>query len=237
MYVYSNYANTDHVESLSSVSNRNISFNKGWQKSLVAKNFDYFETINSPKKKNFDLSVLKDFVIKILGKNKKAIQEGTITVNSLLIACFLGFQSEKDFFAEIGQHEINGDYVAPNQSVIARIVSDLERKKVINPEAPYDSPRFYNGLLSDTAYEDILQKVKDAPSYVLNDMEKKSIINSLAKSNYHNEDIIWGNDVSFRGNTSEDPTDTVNDTDVDVDNVDDDGSILYAILDFFDDLF
>ena len=76
---------------------------------------------------------------------------------------------------------------------------------------------------------DIVEKVKNAPTYILNNNEKKDILNKLAQSNYHNEDIIYGS-LNFQGHTDS----TLDNTDLAPEH---DESLLDAFLDFLDDLF
>ena len=150
-------------------------------------------------------------------------------VESALVAFFMGLQNEKDFFKEIAEKKLNNEFILSNQLNNADILIKLESKGVIKEQAPWESPRFNNGILTGKAYRDIVEDVKNAPKYLLNNDEKKDILNSLARSNYHNEDIIYGS-LNFQGHTNSalDSTDSATEHD---------GSLLDAILDFLDDLF
>lgn len=180
----------------------------------------------------------KNFIKSIINKiniNPKQLP----VVESALLAYFIGLQKESDFYKEITERDLKNEYVTSGQKKTASILQELEAKQVIKPEQAYESPRFYNGVLTDNAYNDIIQKVKDAPAYLLNDYQKKEIINSLASSNYHSEDIILSN-VHFKGNidrTSSNVNIDNMDSREDITDIDDDGSILDAVLDFLDDLF
>jgi len=98
--------------------------------------------------------------------------------------------------------------------------------KVIKPEAPWESPRLVNGKLTDGAYKDIIEKIKTAPSYNLSNYDKKDLINTLARSNYHTEDIIYG--LNFQGSELKGSSETISEHS---------DSIIDGILDFLDDLF
>ncbi len=189
------------------------------------------------KKTSLGFSSLRRIVKNIVDKlsfTKKQLP----VVETALVAYFMGLQRESDFFKEMTERSLKNEYITPGQKTTARILQELENKKVIQTERAWDAPRFDDGILTDRAYHDIIQKVKSAPPYLLNDVQKKEIINSLASSNYHSEDIILSN-ISFKGNI-DDTTASVNTEDVasadDVADIDD-GGILDAILDFLDDLF
>lgn len=174
------------------------------------------------EKKYFNIT---DFIRKFCNKFKR--QENIPEVKEALLAFFNGLQTEKEFFKELAEKKVNGDYIMSNQQNIANIITRLENKGVIKGEAPWESPRFYNGVLRDDAYKNIRESVEAAPSYKLSNIEKKDILNSLAKNNYHNEDIIY--DFTFKGQDESSDIPDVND--------DADESILDDILDFLDDLF
>ena len=195
-------------------------------------------TATLSKKISFGLSSLRKIVKDII--NKLSFTKKQLPVmETALVAYFLGVQREDDFFKEMTERSLKNEYITPGQKTTARILQELENKKVIQAERAWDAPRFDDGILTDRAYHDIIQKVKNVPSYLLNDVQKKEIINSLASSNYHSEDIILSN-ISFKGNIDETMTSINIEDEVGVDDVaeiDDDEGILDAILDFLDDLF
>ena len=216
--------------------NRDLTF-RGQFKPALQQCFDLFKKGNQkctsiPGK--YNIKVLLNKVMQILKPSEKELP----VVSSAMVLFFMGLQIEDEFKKELMERTLKNEYISPNSSNIAKVLTELENKRIIKPEYPYDAPRFCNGILTQNAYDDIIEKVKGAPSYLLNDMQKRDIINSLAKSNYHSEDIIYS-DVSFGGIN--------NDVDVDVDeisglddvgaDIDDDGGIIDAILDFLDDLF
>ena len=114
----------------------------------------------------------------------------------------------------------------------AEVIQKLENLKVIKPQLPWEPPRFKDGILIDKEYESIVAQVKSAPSYILSDPAKKDILNKLAKSNYHENDIILI-DVSFRGQ------DTKFENSNNTSSFDDDDKegLWDKLLDFLDDLF
>ena len=180
-------------------------------------------------KQSYDLENLIKKIISKLSRTKSLKKQNLPIVENAIIAFFKGLQDEKDFFKEIAEKKLNNEFILSKQLNNADILIKLESKRVIKEQAPWEAPRFNNGILTNRAYSDIVEKVKNAPTYILNNNEKKDILNKLAQSNYHNEDIIYGS-LNFQGHTDS----TLDNTDLAPEH---DESLLDAFLDFLDDLF
>jgi len=171
-----------------------------------------------------NIQKIKSFILSIFKKRSNPIE--IPMVEEALTAFFLGLQREKDFFEELARKKANHEYISTNEQNNANILQKLEQMKVIKPEAPWESPRLVNGKLTDGAYKDIIEKIKTAPSYNLSNYDKKDLINTLARSNYHTEDIIYG--LNFQGSELKGSSETISEHS---------DSIIDGILDFLDDLF
>lgn len=214
--------------------NRNLTF-RGQFKPVLKQYFDLFKKESQKHAsitEKYNIKVLLNKVMQILKPSEKELP----VVSSAMVLFFMGLQKEEEFKKELIERTLKNEYISPNISNIAKVLTELENKRIIKPEYPYDPPRFHNGILTEGAYRDIIEKVKGAPSYLLNDMQKRDIINSLAKSNYHSEDIIYS-DVSFGGINNDSDIDEISGLDDVGADIDDDGGIIDAILDFLDDLF
>ena len=91
-------------------------------------------------------------------------------------------QNESDFKTDILKKTVNNQYVFPKEQKTLDIIEALEKKKIITQQAPWESPRFNNGVLNDNAYKDIVDKI--AATDTLSTYEKNKYINQLAQANY-----------------------------------------------------
>ena len=184
----------------------------------------------SLEKQSFNLNNFINKIISKLSRTKSLKKQEIPVVESAIVAFFTGLQDESDFFKEIAEKRLSGEYIMNNQLKNADILATLESKRVIKEQASWEAPRFNNGVLTDTAYNDIVDKVKKAPSYILSNNDKKEILNELARNNYHSEDIIYSS-LNFQGHSD---NSTLDNTDL---TPEQDESLWDAFLDFLDDLF
>lgn len=173
-------------------------------------------------------SSLFNLLNKILNFCKSREKKLPIIDKAYLSNILSGLQNENEFYADVAKHNIKGNYVSSDTRTIAEVIKKLESKNVIEAQKSWESPRFLNGTLVDSHYEDIIAKIKAAPNYILNNYEKKDFINTLARSTHHNDDIIFG-EITFKGDDA--ITEHVDSATEHCD------SILDTILDFLDDLF
>ena len=230
MYIYSN-SNilSSHQNFQKDVTRqKNISFNgKLYLNKIpdkIVKTSETKELLSSIK------GLFKD--VKLNYKRKFTEKSEVPSVKEPIVAFFEGLQNEADFLKEVANKKLNNEYVNYRQLVNAEVIQKLENLKVIKPQLPWEPPRFKDGVLMDKEYENIVAKVKSAPLSILSDPEKKDILNKLAKSNFHENDIILGN-VSFHGQGPK----FENSSSSSLLDYDDKDGLLDKLLDFLDDLF
>lgn len=91
-------------------------------------------------------------------------------------------QKESDFKNFIEEKILNNKYIFPEQKSTYDIITFLEKKKIILPEElTSESPRFNNNILTDDAYEKIVDKIADTNT--LTNAQKKTYIDKLANNN------------------------------------------------------
>ena len=197
---------------------------KGISCRLIKQEIDTFVLLNKGKAETVNIKNAADNILQKIGlKRDLSVPE---VKNKLIAEVFEGLQNEKDFFNDYAKSGYKSQNIRNN----AKLISSLEDKKIIKEQMPWESPRFENGQLSDSAYKDIRQKIIDAPSWKMSDYEKKEALNSLARDNGHSGDIIYGN-PSFYGQSVEHSNIS--------EYVDEDTheGFLETILDILDDLF
>lgn len=196
----------------------------------------YQKTTQNIDKTALNLKPILNRILNLFKKSKNIPQ-----TQKAILLYFSGLQTKKEFFEEYYKKVANGEYIDSNITNTANLVKSLDSNSVTKSwEFPDYKVMFNSGTLTEAAYQELRQKIKDAPYYKLSDIQKRDILNALARNNYHSGDISY--DLNFKGTSSpiaeniEDVEDTEN-TDIVEEIVDKCHDILDTILEFLDDLF
>lgn len=140
--------------------------------------------------KVFALNVLKKPTNTILRSPlKKAVNIKTkLPIVKTPLVSYL-IQREDEFMNQIASKLENNQYVISENKITFDIINELESKRIILPEKPWDPPRFVSGALTDSAYNEIVGKISS--SRLLTDYQKQQYIQKLATNNYKS--------LSFKG--------------------------------------
>lgn len=133
-------------------------------------------------------------ILPICSKKNIYYNKNLLPISKSPILCYM-LRNENEVREGFSKSIINNEYVAPELKNNLSILSELERKKIIQPQQPYEPPRFVDNYLTDGAYNDIVQKVKG--SSILTSYQKDLYLNKLAVNNYKQ------NSTSFKGTEEE----------------------------------
>ena len=90
-------------------------------------------------------------------------------------------RNENDAKKSILNDALNNRYILPNEKTNMKVISELEEKKIIEVQKPWQAPRFNDGVLTKTGYEDVTTQIKNSN---LSEIEKEQYLKQLKIANY-----------------------------------------------------
>ena len=90
-------------------------------------------------------------------------------------------RNENDAKKSILNDALNNKYILPNEKTNMKVISELEEKKIIEVQKPWQAPRFNDGVLTKTGYEDVTTQIKNSN---LSEIEKEQYLKQLKIANY-----------------------------------------------------
>lgn len=100
-------------------------------------------------------------------------------VSTPVLACLL--QNESEAKKSLVEDSINGRAILPNRRDNINFISELEKKRVISPQKPWDAPALNNGIATDSYYNAKVEEIKK--STLLSDYDKESQLKEFARLN------------------------------------------------------
>ena len=90
-------------------------------------------------------------------------------------------RNENDAKKSILNDALNNRYILPREKTNMKVISELEEKKIIEVQKPWQAPRFNDGVLTKTGYEDVTTQIKNSN---LSEIEKEQYLKQLKIANY-----------------------------------------------------
>jgi hypothetical protein len=147
------------------------------------------------KKEQKIIEVLKK-IIKTFAKNPRPVAGKLKTVEKPLIAPAL--ESPADFAKRTAANELKnqayGSNINAQYSQNYEILMELKRKGVPIPDAAWDAPITDSGILTDSAYNTIVQNIQDSN---FEDYKKDEIIKKLKRINFKGKEDSFINPSHF----------------------------------------
>ena len=153
-------------------------------------------------------------------KNKNHTETLLPTVSVPILAFVL--QNEDEAIKKIFEDIMNGKFVPQNVQNNITHIQELEKLKIIDQQQPWENPRYDDGKLTDTTYNEISSNIQK--SSVLTDAEKQKHLQRLAENNYKTYNPSFkkapNNETSGIENNNMDSSDHFADIDnSDIDNI------------------